>query len=141
MVDPMLDLSSPPQVLMASGEQLPILEYIRVPIKLGELELLHEFTIVGNLVAPVILGVHFLHGNGLVSDFTQSHVIVHPAYPSLTVAQILPLYQAECKSQARAHAITALELSGTDVVDECAFPKYGEPQAWNSPNVQYRPLT
>ena len=31
----------PLQLVRVSGEQLPILEHIRVPIKLGELELLH----------------------------------------------------------------------------------------------------
>ena len=82
----------PVQLVTASGEQLPILEHIRVPIKLGELELLHEFVVLENLVAPLILGVDFLHGNGLVLDFTQSHVVVHRANPSPTIAQILPLY-------------------------------------------------
>ena len=126
----------PLQLVTASGEQLPIVEHIRAPVKLGELELLQEFVVVENLVAPVILGVDFLHENGLVLDFTQSHVEVRQANPnlstvpqpltSLAVAQILPLYQAERKSQARACAITALEQPGTDVVDECAVPKYEE---------------
>ena len=126
----------PLQLVTASGEQLPIVEHIRAPVKLGELELLQEFVVVENLVAPVILGVDFLHENGLVLDFTQSHVEVRQANPnlstvpqpltSLAVAQILPLYQAERKSQARACAITALEQPGTDVVDECAIPKYEE---------------
>ena len=116
----------PVQLVMASGKQLPILEHIRVPIKLSELELLHEFLVVENLVAPVILGVDFLHGNELMLDFTRGHVVVHRANPSLPVAQILPLYQAERKSQARACAITALEQPGTDVVDECAVPNYDD---------------
>ena len=64
-------------------------------------------------------------------DFTQSHVVVHRANPSPTVAQILPLYQAERKSHTRACAITALEQPGTDVVDECAVPKYD-----NSPSLE-----
>ena len=85
----------PQQLVTASGEQLPILEHVRIPIKLGELELLHEFVVVENLVAPVILGVDFLHGNELMLDFTQGRVVVHRANLSLPVAQILPLYQAE----------------------------------------------
>ena len=79
-----------------------------------------------NLVAPVILGVDFLHGNELMLDFTRGHVVVHRANPNLPVGQILPIYQAERKSQARACAITALEQPGTGVVDECAVPNYDD---------------
>ena len=98
------------------------MENIRDPTKLSELEVLHEFDVVENFVAPVILGVDFLHGNELMLDLTRGHVVVHRANPTLPVAQMLPLYQAERKSQARAYAITALEQPGTDVVDECVVP-------------------
>ena len=67
----------PLQLVTASGEQLPILINIRVPIKVGEQELLHEFVLVENLVALVILGVDFLHGNELMLDFTQGHNVEH----------------------------------------------------------------
>ena len=65
--------------MTASGKQLPIIKHIRVPIKLGELELLHEFVEVENLVDNTILGVDFLHRNGLVH---QNHVMVCCANPS-----------------------------------------------------------
>ena len=134
----------PLQLVTASGEKLPIVGHVRVPVKLGELELLHDFVVVENLVAPVILGVDFLHSNGLVLDFTQSHVMVRHANPSLppsvpqplsgvAVAQILPLYQAERKLQARACAVTAIEQPGVDVIDECAVPKYEEPPSIELP--------
>ena len=34
------------QLVTASGERLPVLGHIKAPIKLGELELLHEFVVV-----------------------------------------------------------------------------------------------
>ena len=54
----------PLQLVTALGEQLPIVEHIRAPIKVGELELMHDFVVVDSLVAPVILKVDFLQGNG-----------------------------------------------------------------------------
>ena len=42
----------PLQLVTASGERLPVLGHIKAPIKLGELELLHEFVVVESLVAP-----------------------------------------------------------------------------------------
>ena len=94
--------------MTASGEELPIVEHIQAPVQLGELELLHEFVVVENLVAPVILGVDVLHGNGLVLDFTQTQVGVRYANPSpatvtqslpgMPEAHVLPLYQAERKT-------------------------------------------
>ena len=50
----------PLQLVTASGERLPVLGHIKVSIKLGELELLHEFVVVETLVAPIILGVDFM---------------------------------------------------------------------------------
>ena len=43
---------------------------------------------------------------------------------SLAIGQILPIYQDECKVQARARAITALDQPGVGVVDECAVSNY-----------------
>ena len=69
------------QLVTVSGGQLPVMGHIRVPIKLGELKLLHEFIVVESLVALLILGVDFLHENVLVLDFTQSPVVVWHAEP------------------------------------------------------------
>ena len=63
--------TSPLQLVTASGEELPILDNVRVPIHLGELKLMHNFVVVNNLVSPVILGVDFLQANALVLDFTK----------------------------------------------------------------------
>ena len=61
------------QLVMASGERLPIVEYIQATVELGELELLHDFVVVKSLVSP---GVDFLYKNGLVLDFTQTPATV-----------------------------------------------------------------
>ena len=54
----------PIQLVTASGDQLPILQHVRASVQLGELYVLHDFAVVKNLVAPVILGIDFLQGMG-----------------------------------------------------------------------------
>ena len=111
---------------------MPVMGHIRAPIKLGELKLLHEFVVVESLVAPIILGVDFLHENALVLDFTQSPVVVWHAEPgpqpqpsaSLISDPVESIHKVERETQARACAIAALEQPGTDVIDECAVPVY-----------------
>ena len=61
--------AEPIQLVTASGDPLTILDRVRAPVKIGDLELIHDFVVVENLVSPVILGVDFLHNNGLVLDF------------------------------------------------------------------------
>ena len=39
------------RLVTASGEDLPMVDHIQVPVKLGELEVLHNFVVVENLVA------------------------------------------------------------------------------------------
>ena len=43
------------ELVTASGEVLPVLDYVRAPIKVGELDQTHDFVVVENLVASVIL--------------------------------------------------------------------------------------
>ena len=94
------------QLVTASGAPLPILGHIRSSIQVGEIELVHSFVVVRELVAPVILGVDFLHDNGLVLDFTQSPVQVH-------------------RATAESCAVAPAEETPEDVVDECAIPEFG----------------
>ena len=121
---------TPLELVTASGGLLPVMEHIRALIKLGELKLLHEFVVVESLVAPIILGVDFLHDNSFVLDFTQSPVVVRHAKPgpqpqpsaSLTTDPVESIYKAEWETQTRACAIATLEQPETDVIDECAVP-------------------
>ena len=64
------------RLVTASGDDVPIPNNIKMPIQFGELKFIHDFLVVRSLVAPVILGVDFLCGNGLVLDFTDTLVKV-----------------------------------------------------------------
>ena len=86
-----------------------MVDHIQVPVQLGELEVLHNFVVVESLVAPIILGVDFLHDNGLVLDFTQTPVAVrHPDLPSIAqleesmeIEQLRPVYQSCTKDTSK----------------------------------------
>ena len=113
------------QLRTASGAELPIVDHGRMQVTLGELNLWHDFAIVDSLVVPVILGVDFLQEKELVLDFTQRPVgiCLAKSSPQMDTLQV-PMYSEERKMQAKACAITVLDKPDSDVVNECAVPKY-----------------
>ena len=119
--------TKPLRLVTASSDDLPIMDHIRAPVKLCELELVQEFVVVESLV------IDFLHDNALVLDFTATPVRVCnyqtpqiETSDTVVLAEVLPMYQRARKEQARACAIASIEEQGTDVIDECAIPMYQE---------------
>ena len=47
------------KLVTASGDQLLVLKYVKVPVQLGELCVTHEFIVVKTLVALLFLGLTF----------------------------------------------------------------------------------
>ena len=96
------------RLVTASGDQLPILDYVQAPLHVSELRVIHEFVVVQSLVAPVILGVDFLQKHSLVLDFSKAPVFLRNTNTSskpqtatnsiLTEAQ--PIYDAALKREA-----------------------------------------
>ena len=121
--------------MTASGDQLPILDHVSALVQVGELHVRREFVVTEGLVAPVILGVDFLHEHALLLDFTKAYVQVRHANVGSNLqsiadfagSQIRPIYEAARKIEVRACTIAAIEQLGTDVLDECAVPMYQEP--------------
>jgi len=78
---------------------------VKATVQLGKLIVSHEFVVVKTLVAPLILGIDFLHKHGLIPDFTHSPVIVSSSSQkvealveeSMAVAQVFPNYEATKK--------------------------------------------
>ena len=67
------------RLVTASGDQLPILDHVSAFVQVGELYVRHEFVVTESLVAPVILGVDFLHEHALLLDFAKAYVQVRHA--------------------------------------------------------------
>lgn len=119
------------KLVTASGDDLPIMGYVRARVEIGELNILHNFVVVENLVAPVILGVDFLHANSLVLDFARFPIMIRQATSQPTQPQrqlvVEPLWEAERNVQGKACAIRAYDEFQTDMVEECAVPQYEQP--------------
>jgi len=64
------------QLTTASGQKLQANRHVQAVIQLGETKFVHNRVVTEKLVAPVILGVDFLHDQGLVLDFTTSPVTI-----------------------------------------------------------------
>ena len=114
----------------------------RAPIQLGTLQLMHDFIVVKNLVAPVILGVDFLCTNGLILDFTTIPVTVHHSNKHLsqgipkssgTQEQLFSMCEAANKKRARICAVKALEDPSTDMIEECAIPRFQDSECYDYP--------
>ena len=81
------------QLVTASREKLSILDKIRAPIRIGELHLMYNYTVVEKLVASVIIGVDFLYVNSLTLDSRRSPVIISQTYPQKLQAERESSYQ------------------------------------------------
>ena len=129
------------RLLTASGEQLPIIGHVSVSVHIGELKVTHNFVVVDKLVAPVIIGVDFLHKNSLMLDFTKESVkVCSTTRVESAVRSVLPMHEAAHKIKASACIITAMEQPDVDVVEECAVPMYDKPASIELPecsNVEF----
>ena len=117
-------------LVTASGDRLPIMDHIKAPVQLGELELMHTFVVVESLVSPVILGLDFIHENALVLDFCKTPSVRSPDRCMFinqveTFDTILDvLYQASQNKQARICSVATVEQTSVDVIDECTVPLF-----------------
>ena len=126
-------------LVITSGDRLLTIKHAKAPVQLGELCVIHEFIVVKTLVAPVILGIDFLHRNELISDFTQTPVVVCSnsqkrdvlTENSMAIAQVVPIYEVPKINATQVCAISVDQESEVDVVDDCAVPNYNAP-----PNVE-----
>ena len=132
----------PIELVTASGDQLPILQHVKASVQLGELHVVHEFVVVKNLVAPVILGIDFLQGNGLTLDFTQNPVTVsnrppprgtNPSVDTLAIAQVVPIFESYQNCAPQTCPIPTIEEPGIDIIEDCAVPNYSAPSNWELP--------
>ena len=77
--------SAPPRELRlvtAAGEAIPVVGYMSVPVRLGQVNVVHPFVVVKSLIAGVILGIDFLQQHRLVLDFAYSPIQVLPNCPN-----------------------------------------------------------
>ena len=130
------------RLVTASGENLPIEDYVRARVKIGELDIAHDFVVVKSLVTHVILGVDFLHKNALMLDFTTNPVSIQLAQGSMSneESDVKPMFESACKTKAKICAVSALQATPVDIADECAIPMYGRASNYELPLCQTQSL-
>ena len=78
------------QLKTASGEQLPVQDFVCTQVQLDQLKVKYNFIVVDRLVVPVILGVDFLQKNRLALDFTTKPVMVRSSSKLDTALSRIP---------------------------------------------------
>ena len=136
-----------PSLVTAAGDPLPIRGYIRAPVRIGQLQAVHEFIVVDSLVTPVILGTDFLQENNVAIDFSSSPVTVSSRkVPTLDQQKKSPnnseqdlwkpIWEDERKMRNRVCATLTTEEPELDVVDECSIPRFSDPDMYDIPKCE-----
>ena len=99
----------------------------------------HNFLVVGNLVAPVILGVDFLQKHKVILDFASNPVAVQTKEKTKALAsngtlgehfeaQVQAILQSERSSKVKRYTVATVGVAGYEEgsVDECAIPLFDE---------------
>ena len=123
----------PLRLVTASGEPLPIVDHIVAPVRVQQLDVDHDFVVVNNLVAPVILGIDFMQRHGLILDFTSVPVKVQCSVPDTPMpTELLPILDAQRKTKSRVCATACMEDTAMDI-DECTVPRFDQPVQFDMP--------
>ena len=110
--------------MSAAGERILVVGHVSVPVQVCALGVEHPFIVMDSLIAPVILGMDFLQGPGIILDFASSPVqvlpIPHGSESGFDELEPVVAVVDQAKAQYCA-AITAREMT-KEVVDDCAIP-------------------
>ena len=123
-------------VVSATGETIPVLGRVTLPVQVGPIEVEHSLVVVQSLITPVILGIDFLQAHGLILDFTTTpvHVTTQPVPDnSLKESDQQVLYAAR-KTKARVCAIQETDGLSEEAIDDCAIPTFGESSHYDMPS-------
>ena len=130
------------RLVSAGGEELPIVNNVKVAVKLSGIEevLEQSFIVVKQLISQVILGIDFLQQQGLVLDFTTSPVSVtiarekRPKPVSTALDPAAPpepetlqvIWQVEKERRRKVCIVASLDDPVFVEADECAICNFKE---------------
>lgn len=112
------------QLMTASGEQLPVQDFVCTQVQIDQLKVKDNFVVVNRLVTSVMLRVDFLQKNGLTLDSTTKLVTVHSSSRlntalSKTHTLVLPAaFHPAQRRETQVIALAAEDEPSTDVVDD-----------------------
>lgn len=128
----------------ASGDPLPTLEQIQANVKLGELDIVHQFFVVDKLVSPIILGTDFLTQHALVLDFSEVPVRITVGHTGVNKPSqehtdgIHPIWESERKVRPNSYTVALVvdDPSTADMIDECSIPSFKELSCFEFPETK-----
>ena len=120
------------QVVSATGEPIPVLGLVTLPVQVGPIEVDHPLVVVQSLITPVILGIDFLQAHGLILDFTTTpvHVTTQPTLESSRKESAQQgLYEVR-KTKARVCGVQESAGLSEEAIDD---PTFGESSHYDMP--------
>ena len=123
------------QLQTASGESLPIIDYVTMAVQLNKMEsvVYHDFIIVPKLIVPIILGIDFFQQHGLILDFTEETFQVYPKQEKVP-DDIHMIWDNMVQQKPHVRPIAAVGEMTTEITNDCAIPDYGAPKQYELPN-------
>ena len=115
------------QLTSASGDNIPIVGCMTLPIYIGELQTTHPLVVVKSLIAPVILGLDFLQKHGMILDFMSSQVKINSQFHEPDCSEnIKPLLDIARQVTNKVCAVNVLTDTTEDTIDSCAVPLFSK---------------
>ena len=129
------------QLVTASGDKLPITDYVRVPIEVQGNKLSHDFLVVNKLITPVILGIDFLQKHKLTLNFSHSPVVIsstnhttsRPVSTEETSDTAKSIWIAQQKVRQKYCGIIGVDDKEGNI-DDCTVPKFDQPIQFDFPH-------
>ena len=123
------------QLQTASGESLPIIDYVSVAVQLNKMEsvVYHDFIIVPKLIAPVILRIDFFQQHNFILDFTEQTIQVYPKQEKVP-DDVHMIWDNMVQQKPHVRPIAAVGEMTTEITNDCAIPDYGAPKQYKLPN-------
>ena len=106
-------------------------------IRVGNIQVNHNFIVIDSLITPVILGMDFLHNHGIMLDFTTIQVTIqNNNQPTNVPCELQPILETARKTKKNIYAVAAITESSEDVIDDCAVPMFTTVAKYDIPQSQ-----
>ena len=115
------------KLVSASGDNIPVLGCMTLPLCIGGVQASCPLVIVQSLIIPVILGLDFLQKYGMVLDFASKPVkISSQPNESDSLDNVKTVLDIARQVTSKVCAVNVLTETTEDLVDDCAIPFFGE---------------
>ena len=118
------------QLTSASGDNIPILGCITLPLCIGELQTSHSLVVVKSLITPVILGLDFSQKYRMILDFTSSSVKIDSKLDTSNFNDCSEnsksMLDVARQIRNKVCAVKTLNDTTEETIDDCAVPLFSK---------------